>query len=263
MLKARGAAGALLRLAGARVGIQWGGVPPLARATFTRGFLDLGKTGDDSKKEAIEKSKARLKDEMSRGYFEDISEIRKNGGKIATASKVIIPEVDAVRFPDLAVESPDGGASHLPLSAPAMKDSDSGAGDGAIPAASLVCLSFRASSQKMTESWTLPFLDAFRAAKKIHVYEVSFIDSWLLSSSPVRRMFLKVMKKSIDPQRHVVYAFGDHYDFRKKLQIINLLTGYIYLVDRLGRIRWQGFGSATDEELSSLTASASTLLDEK
>ncbi|WVZ96752.1 hypothetical protein U9M48_042353 [Paspalum notatum var. saurae] len=263
MLRARGAAGALLRLAGAGASVQTGGVPPLARAAFARGFLNLRKTMSKEDTENIEKAKARLKEEMSRGYFEDISEIRKNGGKIATASKVIIPEADAVKFPDLAVESLDGRSLHLPLSVPAVQEDDSGASAGVIPGASLVCLSFRASSQKMTESWCLPFLDAFSAAKNIHVYEVSFIDSWLLSSGPVRRTFLKVMRKSGDPQRHVVYAFGDHYDFRKKLEIRNLLTGYIYLVDRLGRIRWQGFGSSTDEELSSLTACTSILLDEK
>ncbi|KAL6607753.1 hypothetical protein ACP70R_040816 [Stipagrostis hirtigluma subsp. patula] len=253
MLRARGAAGALRRLAGA-----WGDAP-LARAAFSRGFLDFGKKGN---KEAIEKEKARLKDEMSRGYFADIAEIRKNAGKIAMANKVIIPEADAVKFPDLTVESPNGGPLHLPLVATSQQDGDSEAGDTMVPDASLVCLSFRASSQKMAESWSLPFLDAFDAAKNIHVYEVSFIDSWLLSS-PLRRAFLKVMRKSNNPQRHVVYAFGDHYDFRKKLEILNLLTGYIYLVDRLGRIRWQGFGSATEEELSSLTACTSILLDEK
>nr|CAB3464111.1 unnamed protein product [Digitaria exilis] len=223
MLRARGAARALLRLAGAGSGVQSGGVvPPLARAAFARGFLDFGKAGN---KEELEKEKARLKDEMSRGYFADISEIRKNAGKIATASKVIIPEVEAVKFPDLAVESSHGGALHLPLVAPAPQEDGGKAGDDVIPDASLVCLSFRASSQKMAESWSSRFLDAFGADKNIHVYEVSFIDSWLLSSSPVRRAFLKLMRKSDNPQRHVVYAFGDNYDFRKKLQIINLLTG--------------------------------------
>ncbi|CAN6331580.1 unnamed protein product [Urochloa humidicola] len=266
MLRARGAAAALLRLAGAGASTQSVGAPPLARAAFTRGFL-----GKKVNKEAIEKEKARLKEEIGRGYFEDIAEIRKNNGKIAAASKVIIPEVDAVKFPDLAVESPDGGALHLPLVKPVSQDEGGEAGDGVTPEAgndvtpdaSLVCLSFRASSQKMAESWSSPFLDAFSADKNIHVYEVSFIDSWVLSASPVRRAFLKVMRKSNNPQTHVVYAFGDHYDFRKKLQIVNLLTGYIYLIDRQGRIRWQGFGSATQEELSSLTSSTSILLDDK
>jgi mitochondrial ATPase complex subunit ATP10 len=58
------------------------------------------------------------------------------------------------------------------------------------------------------------------------MFQVSFIDSWLLSSSPVKRVFLKVMRKSNNPQRRVVYAFGDHYNFLKKLDILKLLTGY-------------------------------------
>lgn len=61
--------------------------------------------------------------------------------------------------------------------------------------------------------------------RKYVLFQVSFIDSWLLSLGPVRQAFVKVMRKSNNPQRHVVYAFGDHYDLRKKLQIINLLTG--------------------------------------
>lgn len=43
MLRARGAAGALLRLAGAGAGVQRGGVPPLACAAFARDFLDFRK----------------------------------------------------------------------------------------------------------------------------------------------------------------------------------------------------------------------------
>jgi len=45
MLRARGAAGALLRLAGAGAGVQSGGAPPIARAAFARGFLDFRKVG--------------------------------------------------------------------------------------------------------------------------------------------------------------------------------------------------------------------------
>ncbi|RWW02536.1 hypothetical protein BHE74_00011824 [Ensete ventricosum] len=41
------------------------------------------------------------------------------------------------------------------------------------------------------------------------------------------------------------------------------LVGYIFLLDGLGRIRWQGFGHATEEELSWLLSCTSLLLDEK
>jgi mitochondrial ATPase complex subunit ATP10 len=52
-----------------------------------------------------------------------------------------------VKFPDLAVESPDCGSLRLPLAAPSPEGDDHEDGDAAVPNASLVCLSFRASSQ--------------------------------------------------------------------------------------------------------------------
>lgn len=176
------------------------------------------------------------------------------------ANKTIIPSLAAVKFPDLKVNFADGRSLILPISS---GQNGVDASDMPIPCASLLCLSFRASSQTMAESWSIPFLDAFSAGQRIQIYEVSFIDSWLLSLGLVRNLFLKMMRKSNNPQRQIVYAFGDHYDFRKKLCILNLLTGYIFLLDKLGRIRWQGFGSATKEELSSLMSCTSLLLDDK
>lgn len=224
---------------------------------FSRHFIDLHQMRS---KEAIEKEKARLSDELSRGYFADISEIRKNGGKIAMANKTLIPLGAAIKFPDLEVNLSDGSIRTLPIaSGKSTRESIEKPG----PLAELLCLSFRASSQIMVESWSVPFVDAFHASAEVQAYEVSFIDSWLLSRGPIRKMFLKMMKKSANPSREIVYSFGDHYDLRKKLQILNLLTGYIFLLDRFGRIRWQGFGLATEEELSSLLSCTSLLLEEK
>ncbi|GAY64905.1 hypothetical protein CUMW_237160, partial [Citrus unshiu] len=143
-----------------------------AKKSSTR-FLDIYQLGN---KQAVEKERARLADEMNRGYFADVAELKKHGGK------------------------------------------------------------------------------------------VSFIDSWLLCRSPIKRILLKIMRKSKDAgenvlQRQIVYSFGDHYYFRKELKILNLLTGYIFLLDKFGRIRWQGFGMATPEELSSLLSCTSLLLE--
>ncbi|KAI4383770.1 hypothetical protein MLD38_009572 [Melastoma candidum] len=96
-----------------------------------------------------------------------------------------------------------------------------------------MCLSFRASSRAMVNSGSAPFCDPFRDADNIYVYEVSFIDSWLLCRQPFKNLLL-----------------------RKELRILNLLTGF-------GRVRWQGFGSALPEELSSLKSCTSLLLAEK
>ncbi|KAK7412563.1 hypothetical protein VNO78_04028 [Psophocarpus tetragonolobus] len=234
----------------------------LARLTPKR-FLDLHQFGN---KEAIEKERARLADEFTRGYVADMAEFKQHGGKIAVANKVLIPAAAAVKFPDFEVCFSDGKTRKLPARVcDCALDSDK----SSVPMASLLCLSFRASSQEMINSWSVPFVEAFRKSKDIHLYQVSFIDSWLLCRTPIKRFLLWTMKKPLHDenndtvQKQMVYSFGDHYYFRKELKILNLLTGYIFLLDNFGRVRWQGFGSATKDELSSLLSCTSLILDEK
>jgi ATPase complex subunit ATP10 len=63
------------------------------------------------------------------------------------ATEVIIPEVAAAKFPELPLESPGGGALRLLFVAPPPEYSSPEAAGAVVPDASLVCLSFRASSQ--------------------------------------------------------------------------------------------------------------------
>ncbi|XP_038725173.1 uncharacterized protein LOC120016453 isoform X2 [Tripterygium wilfordii] len=203
---------------------------------------------------------------MSRGYFADISELKQHGGKIAMANKIMIPAMAAVKFPDLQVSYSNGRTLKLPIRS---EGNVIDANNSAVPVASLLCLTFRANSQAMVDSWSMPFLETYRDSKKVQLYEVSLIDSWFLCLKPIKWLLLRMMRKSNDEgkedalQRQIVYSFGDHYYFRKELKILNLLTGYIFLLDRFGRVRWQGFGSATKEELSSLLFCTSLLLEEK
>ncbi|WJX68854.1 hypothetical protein P8452_53187 [Trifolium repens] len=235
--------------------------PHFSRLTPKR-FLDLHQLVN---KDAIAKERARLNDEMSRGYFADMSEFKKHGGKVAVANKVIIPAMEAVKFPDIKVSFSDGKPMKLPIR---ISDNKDDSDKSSVPKASLVCLSFRASSQEMINSWSAPFAKTFSNSKDAHLYQVSFIDSWLLCRAPIKRLLLWTMKKpnqneSNDTlQGKIVYSFGDHYYFRKELKILNLLTGYIFLLDSFGRVRWQGFGSATEDELSSLLSCTSLLLNE-
>lgn len=68
--------------------------------------------------------------------------------QIAVANKVIIPAMAAVKFPDLEVSFSDGKTMKLPIRVSDLAvDSDK----SSVPKASLVCLSFRASSQVMMD----------------------------------------------------------------------------------------------------------------
>ncbi|XP_031385373.1 uncharacterized protein LOC116199226 isoform X2 [Punica granatum] len=223
-----------------------------AQRTSNR-FLDIHQLFN---KEAIEKERARLKDEMNRGYFADISEFKLHGGKVAAANKIIIPAMAAKKFPDIEVTRYDRGSFKLPIS---CKGNMADANTPTVPKVSLVCLSFRANSQPMVDSWTVPFANAFNDPENVHLYEVSLIDQWLLCLRPIKWLLLRVVRKTKHDggkdalERQIVYSFGDHYYFRKELKILNLLTA----------IRWQGFGFASKEELSSLLSCASLLLKEQ
>lgn len=185
---------------------------------------------------------------------------------IVAANETIIPAALATKFPALEVSFSDGGSFKLPISS---ENNEIGTTNMAVPQASFLCLSFRASSQAMIESWSSPFMDAYADSDNVRVYEVSLIDNWFLSLGPVKKLLLRTMRKSSTNvknralQRQIVYSFGDHYYFRKELKILNLLTGYIFLLDKFGRIRWQGSGLATEEELSSLLSCTLQLLHDK
>eukprot|EP00249_Psilotum_nudum_P016549 c25879_g1_i1 orf=582-1295(-) len=177
-------------------------------------------------KEAVEKERLRLKDELNRGYFDDLKEFKEHGGKIAIASKVLVPAMAASKFPSLVVQFTNGHKLTLPFGAE-LSEKDGSFKDAYV---TLVCMTFRANAQKMIESWSEPFLDAFKFASEVRLCQVSYIDSSLLSFRPIRWLLLQAMHS---PQvtnegelmKQVVYAFGDSYDFRKALQITNLLTG--------------------------------------
>jgi hypothetical protein len=52
-------------------------------------------------------------------------------------------------------------------------------------------------------------------------------------------------------------------DIATKLLLPNKFTGYAYLIDDLGRVRWRGCGKAEDEDLEALYKCAQELLYEQ
>ncbi|KAH1073922.1 hypothetical protein J1N35_026250 [Gossypium stocksii] len=232
----------------------------LKKASFivvrARGFLE-GELKSKSKTKNVEAckqgknrertSKTGCADELNRGYFDDMPELKQHSGKIALANKILIPRIATRKFPAVDVIYSDGRKSKLPI---VFDASGVDASKLAVPEASLVCLSFRANSQAMVDSWRKPFYGAFSESKSVQLYEVlyfcyltfhsflafmvnqlfSVFYFWLLCLNLIKRQLLQFMRKSSDEvkdplQRHIVYSFRDHYYFRKELKILNLLTG--------------------------------------
>nr|AKM76501.1 AT1G08220-like protein [Pelargonium tetragonum] len=235
--------------------------PHFAQWSPNRSFFDFYGLPSKAKNK---KQLTRLVDEMKKGRFADAIEFKKHGGKIATASKTIIPALEAVRFPPLEVTYSDGKTLKMPI----VSDRKAYNAEQ-MPKASLICLTFRAMSNEMINSWCVPFLDTFNASKNVHLYKVSFIEQPLLSWKPMKRLLLWMIRNSNSDvksgalENPLGYFFGDHYWFRKELKLENLITGYVYLVDEFGRIRWQGSGSATEEEIAALLSCTTLLLEEK
>lgn len=66
--------------------------------------------------------------------------------KIAAANKILIPAMAAVKFPDFEVNYSDGKTLKLPIKFDANAV-EGNSPTSALPVATLLCLSFRASSQ--------------------------------------------------------------------------------------------------------------------
>ncbi|GKD55265.1 hypothetical protein Tco_1288652, partial [Tanacetum coccineum] len=82
---------------------------------------------------------------------------------IATANKVIIPAMAAVKFPQLEVNYSNGKSFKLPITSYGT-DTDTMKAD--IPKATLTCLSFRAASQEMTDSGVVLLLKLFSLTQR-------------------------------------------------------------------------------------------------
>lgn len=78
--------------------------------------------------------------------------------------------------------------------------------------------------------WDL--INTFHILASYICFQISFIESWFLSLTPIKSLLLRMLKKPKRQEsdgllkREIAYAFGDHYYFRKELKILNLLTGY-------------------------------------
>ncbi|KAL4458895.1 hypothetical protein ABPG75_013760 [Micractinium tetrahymenae] len=227
-------------------------------------------------KEERAKRKAKLKEEMQRGYFDDFRDFRDSKGKVFAAPQRLAPASHAPAFPRMQVLLSNGSPSTFPPAATAAaaaagsggsEGSSSGGGGELQPAAaSLVCLAFRAGAQPMLEAWAGGFSSRFQGRRGVALYELAIVEGVVMSMWPFKQLLLRNSSKAAAKYAlpcRVLTHFGAMDGIRAGLHLTNLLTGYVFLVDAQGRLRWRASGSPSEQELQTLLRVTEELLREQ
>lgn len=153
---------------------------------------------------------------MQRGYFDDFRDFRDSKGKVFQAPQRLIPASAAPIFPSIEPLAADGTPHPFPSVGPDA------------PAASLVCVAFRAGAQEMLEAWAKPFSVAHQESPNVALYELALIESVVMGVWPFRSILMKngvaSQGKYAMPATYLYY-FKDSKPLRTALHMTNLLTG--------------------------------------
>ena len=199
--------------------------------------------------------------ERNMGYFWFIKDLKDTENKPVIANDELIPLDDSQVFPPLNAMN-DGSLKTLTdeeVSLPQFFTKDNRAMD---PSAlcTLVAVNFNEFGNQMLPSWTEPFEHAFRN-------DENRVKTVWLSINEGRTLRLLKYFINNSSQKHVpverkdrtLLFFGSCPELRDVLRMHNNKTGYVFLLDGLGRVRFAGSGKATDAELKTLIGFAKEL----
>lgn len=128
----------------------------------------------------------------------------------------------------------------------------------------LVGLSYREFGNKMLPSWINPFKEALCSPasprrNRVEVVQISIQEGFALRL--LKGMVKSGFRKAVPTEDHerTLLFFGADQIFKDVLRCHNTCTGYVFLLDGVGRIRWAGSGKPTDEEMRTLIEVAKEL----
>ena len=144
-------------------------------------------------------------------------------------------------------EVKDDSLANTPVSLP----------DAARGKVTLIAVAFLRESQSQLDSWLEPFGEKFGNKPEFTFYEVPMLAGAYKSMRP---MIDGGMRAGIprEKHKHVVTMYGDVEQYIKALNL-DLRSGYAFLLDREGIIRWEGQGFSTPETLKELFETAERL----
>lgn len=198
--------------------------------------------------------------ERAYGHFWMISDLAKVGKKPTLAS--VIAEEHAQPFPcfpSFSVLSSDEA-----VDVPEYFLRDNRANDPSAQC-TLVAIAYKDHGYKLLPSWTNPFEAAYgvgnpRArAMRLTITEGKFTK--MLLSSFIKRSFRNSTVPELQSQTLLCFGPEDTtlLEFKDALRMHNTLTGYVFLLDGLGRVRFAASGEASEDEVRQLVQLAAQL----
>uniref|UniRef100_A0A7S1ZNM4 Uncharacterized protein n=2 Tax=Ditylum brightwellii TaxID=49249 RepID=A0A7S1ZNM4_9STRA len=195
------------------------------------------------------------------GFFWMMKDLNESNNKPIVTNSTLIPADEAQIFPSL------NGCTTLSdevVDLPNFLIRNNRSKD-ANAQCTLVTISYKDFGHKLLPSWTEPFKSTFSSSR----YEVVHI-------SVVEGFFFRLLKRPItssqkqgtpsDQWDRTLTYFDENVeelaDFRDALRMHNTLTGYVFLLDGLGRVRFVGSGKAAEEDVEKLLEFAKELTPE-
>lgn len=192
--------------------------------------------------------------ERSLGYFWYIKDLKDTNNKSILSNEELISVEDAQVFPALN-ELQDSSLQTLSGENVRLPDFFTRNNRSRDPSAhcTLVAISFNEHGNRMLPSWTEPVLHAFRnETNRVRVNWLSCNEGTTLRLLKyfIARGFHKAVPD--DRKNNVMLFFGKCPGLRDALRMHNDKTGYVFLLDGVGRVRFGASGQAENNELKLL-----------
>ena len=189
--------------------------------------------------------------ELVHGYFWMVKDLRQTDEKPILPSW--IPSKEAKVFPTITnLTSLSGNRVDFP---DALLQSNRSSDPSAQCTLVLIC--FRDFGYQMLDSWAKVVPPSPRLQTvRLNVSE-GWMNRWILQA-PLTSLMRRNTPEELQDSTYVFFGNAD--DFRDDLRMHNLLTGYAFLLDGQGRVRFAASGSATDDEAQLLQKAVRKIL---
>lgn len=122
-------------------------------------------------------------------------------------------------------------------------------------------ISFKEFGYQLVESWLGDVEQTYAANPRVEVARLTITEGTLIKSllSGIMTRSLK-NNTPVERQDRTLVHFGTEGYFKDFMRMHNTLTGYIYVLDGIGRVRWVGSGKASSEELDEIKRCVKNIL---